>query len=152
MDNVTYPHKSPSLKMCLGKQFQKSFCCDLFFVLMIALKVIKIHFRSNFLENYVFETEKTNGKWKGTKYHSVVCRSSVVAIQHWQARNNMLGNVSCVMAVVCKQVQQLSTTCNRVSKRMQHVTSNSVGSCWPTMLHPFAQGVIYVLHLRWYSK
>ena len=30
MDNVTYPHKSPSLKMCLGKQFQKSFCCDLF--------------------------------------------------------------------------------------------------------------------------
>ena len=25
-------------------------------------------------------------------------------------------------------------------KQMQHVTSNNVGSLWPTMLHPFAWG------------
>ena len=33
--------------------------------------------------------------------------------------------------------QQYVTTCNRVSracKRAQHVTSNNVGSCWPTVL------------------
>ena len=37
--------------------------------------------------------------------------------------------------------QQHPTTCNRVCKRTQHVTSNNVGSCWPTMLRPFARGL-----------
>ena len=32
--------------------------------------------------------------------------------------------------------QQLPTTHN---KRTQHVTSNDVGSCWPTMLRPYGQ-------------
>ena len=36
--------------------------------------------------------------------------------------------------------QQHPTTCNRVCKRTQHVTSNNVGSCWPTMLRPFERG------------
>ena len=31
-----------------------------------------------------------------------------------------------------------ATTCNRLHKRTQHVTSNNVGSCWSTMLRPFA--------------
>ena len=35
---------------------------------------------------------------------------------------------------------QQATTCNRVCKRTQHVTSNNVGSCWPTMLRPFVRG------------
>ena len=33
-----------------------------------------------------------------------------------------------------------ATTCNKVYKRMQHVSSNNVGSCWPGKLCPFAQG------------
>ena len=37
--------------------------------------------------------------------------------------------------------QQHPTTCNRMCKRTQHVTSNNVGSCWPTMLRPFARGL-----------
>jgi len=37
--------------------------------------------------------------------------------------------------------QQHPTTCNRVCKRTQHVTSNNVGSCWPSMLRPFARGL-----------
>ena len=37
--------------------------------------------------------------------------------------------------------QQHPTTCNRVCKRTQHVTSNSVGSCWSTMLRPFARSL-----------
>ena len=37
--------------------------------------------------------------------------------------------------------QQHPTTCNRVCKRTQHVTSNNVGSCWPTMLRPFTRGL-----------
>ena len=36
--------------------------------------------------------------------------------------------------------QTFATTCNRVCKRTQHVTSDNVGSCWPTMLRPFARG------------
>ena len=94
----------------------------------------------------------------------------------------MLGVVACVLAMVCKRMQQLptmleelckliqhccamlrrsrnkrnlgscwlksltgfefcATTCNRVCKRTQHVTSNNVGSCWPTMLRLFAWGL-----------
>ena len=34
--------------------------------------------------------------------------------------------------------QQHPTTCSRVCKRTQHVTSNNVGSCWSTMFRPFA--------------
>ena len=39
--------------------------------------------------------------------------------------------------------QQHPTTCHRVCKRTQNVTSKNVGSCWPTMLRPFAQGLKY---------
>ena len=38
------------------------------------------------------------------------------------------------------KLSQQHATCNRVRKRTQHVTSDSVGSCWPTMLRPFARG------------
>ena len=38
-------------------------------------------------------------------------------------------------------MQQHPTTCNRVCKPTQHVTSNNVGSCWPTMLCPFARSL-----------
>ena len=37
--------------------------------------------------------------------------------------------------------QQHPTTCNRVCKRTQHITSNNVGICWPKILHPFARGL-----------
>ena len=37
--------------------------------------------------------------------------------------------------------QQHATTCNRVCKRTQRVTSNNVGSCWPTKFRPFAWGL-----------
>ena len=37
--------------------------------------------------------------------------------------------------------QQHPTTCNRMCKRTQHVTSNNVGSCWPTMLRLFSRGL-----------
>ena len=35
--------------------------------------------------------------------------------------------------------QQHAITCNRVYIRTQSVTFNNVGSCWPTMLRPFAR-------------
>ena len=41
--------------------------------------------------------------------------------------------------------QQHPTTCNRVCKRTQHVTSNKVGNCGSTMLHPFALSPILTL-------
>ena len=44
--------------------------------------------------------------------------------------------------------QQHPTTCNRVCKRTQPVTSNIVESCWPTMLRPFARGFIERFHSR----
>ena len=47
---------------------------------------------------------------------------------------------------VSNVAQQLPTTrniitCNSVCKRTQHVTSNNVRSCGPTMLRPFALGI-----------
>ena len=33
-----------------------------------------------------------------------------------------------------------ATTCNKVYKRTQHVSSNNVRSCWPGKLCPFARG------------
>ena len=43
--------------------------------------------------------------------------------------------------------QQHPTTGNRVCKRTQHVTSNNVGSCWPTVLRQFARGLKLVFPL-----
>ena len=34
-----------------------------------------------------------------------------------------------------------ATTCNRVCKQTQHVTSNNVGSRWPTRLCPFVRSL-----------
>ena len=45
--------------------------------------------------------------------------------------------------------QQHPTTCNRVCKRTQHVTSNNVGSCWSTMLRPFARSLRLASCLFW---
>ena len=36
---------------------------------------------------------------------------------------------------------QHATTCNRVCKRTQHLSSNNVGSYWPTVLRQFAWGL-----------
>ena len=44
-----------------------------------------------------------------------------------------------------KNTQEHQTTCNRVCKRTQHVASNNFGSCWPTMLCPFARGLTHML-------
>ena len=43
--------------------------------------------------------------------------------------------------------QQHPTTCNRVCKRTQHVTSNNVGSCWSTVLRSFARSLIPSLQI-----
>ena len=37
--------------------------------------------------------------------------------------------------------QQHLSSCNGVCKRTQHVTSTNLGSCWSTMLRPFARGL-----------
>ena len=37
------------------------------------------------------------------------------------------------------RLQQDAATCNRLWKWTQHVTSINFGSCWPTMLRPFAR-------------
>ena len=53
-----------------------------------------------------------------------------------------LGVVGWKVWPVSNFAQQHATTCNRVCKRTQHVTSNNVGSCWATMLRPFARSLI----------
>ena len=44
---------------------------------------------------------------------------------------------------VRNNTQQHPTTCNRVCKRTQQITSNNVWSCWPAMLRPFARGFTF---------
>ena len=53
----------------------------------------------------------------------------------------MLGVVDWKVWPVSNFAQQHPTTCNRVCKRTQHVSSNNVGSCWPTRLRPFERGL-----------
>ena len=66
--------------------------------------------------------------------------SNIVALRLGdQATKEMLGVVDWNVWPVSNFAQQHLTTCNRVCKRTQHVTSNNVGSCWPTMLRPFAR-------------
>ena len=48
--------------------------------------------------------------------------------------------------------QQHPTTSNRMCKWTQHVTSNNVGSCWPTMLRPFAWGFKPFFYSKQFSK
>ena len=57
----------------------------------------------------------------------------------------LLGEKFDQFQTLCNNSQQHPTTCNRVCKRTQHVTFNSVGSCWSTMMRPFAR----VLKLTW---
>ena len=46
---------------------------------------------------------------------------------------------------VSNLAQQHTTTCYRVSKQMQHGTSNNVWSFWPAMLRQFAWGLMVFL-------
>ena len=49
----------------------------------------------------------------------------------------------------CIYSQQPTTTCNRACKRTQHVTTNNVGSCCPTILRPFAKG--FMANIRFWT-
>ena len=57
---------------------------------MIASKVIKIHFQSNFLENYVFETENERALSITLRYAGVLLQPSNID----RLETTMLGNVS----------------------------------------------------------
>ena len=65
--------------------------------------------------------------------------------QCWELLANSVASVCTGLKLwpVSNFAQQHPTTCNRVCKRTQHVTSNNVGSCWPTMLPPFARGFTF---------
>ena len=63
------------------------------------------------------------------------------ATLHDHGIKEMLGVVGWKVWPVSNFAQQHATTCNGVCKRTQHVTSNNVGSWWPTTLRPFAQGL-----------
>ena len=44
-----------------------------------------------------------------------------------------------------------STNMQQVCRGIPHVTSNNVGSCWPTMLHPLARGLIIYIFTKSYT-
>ena len=47
--------------------------------------------------------------------------------------------------------QQHPTACQRVCKGTQHVKSNNVGSCWPTVLRPLARGLLIYIFTKFYT-
>ena len=51
-----------------------------------------------------------------------------------------------VVATARNNTQQHATRCSN-GRSMYTVTSNSVGSCWPTMLRPFARGFTLVVSI-----
>ena len=72
------------------------------------------------------------------------CQSFVAIALEPKTSYNIVGSC-CVRLHVPKSLTgfklfattELPTTRNRLCKRTQHLTSNSVGSCWPTMLRGF---------------
>ena len=79
--------------------------------------------------------------WPQQCWKSCANGSNIVALRFGDHRTKeMLEVVGWKVWPVSNFAQQHPTTCNRVWKRTQHVTSNNFGSCWPTMLRPFAWG------------
>ena len=85
--------------------------------------------------------------WPQQFWKSCANRSNVVALRFGDhGTKEMLGVVGWKVWPVSNFAQQHPTTCNRVCKRTQHVlTFNNVGSCWLTMMRPFAR----VFKLTW---
>ena len=64
--------------------------------------------------------------------------SNIVALRLGDhGTKEMLRVVGSEVGPVSNFAQQHATTCNRVCKRTQHVTSNNFESCWSTTLRPF---------------
>ena len=84
--------------------------------------------------------------WPQQRWRSCANGSNIVALRFGDhATKQMLGVVGWNVWPVSNFAQQHATTPNRVCKRMQHVTSNNVGSCWPTMLPSCALGLTKAL-------
>ena len=64
-----------------------------------------------------------------------LCKRCVMSVRG----PNIVGRVGSCWLKSLSGFKLCATTRNRVCKRTQHVTSNNVGSCWPTMLRPFAR-------------
>ena len=80
--------------------------------------------------------------WPQQCWKSCANGSNIVALRFGDhGTKEMLGVVGWKVWPVSNFAQQHPTTCNRVCKRTQHVPSNKVESCWPTMLCPFARGL-----------
>ena len=78
--------------------------------------------------------------WPQQFWKSCANRSNIVALRFGDhGTKQMLGEKFDQFQTLCNNSQQHPTTCNRVCKRTQHVTSNNVGSCWPTIMRPFAR-------------
>ena len=91
---------------------------------------------------------RNESAWPQQCWKSCANGSNIVALRFGDhGTKEMLGVVGWKVWPVSNFVQQHATTsktCNRVCKRTQHVNSNrNVGSCWPTMLRPFARGFKY---------
>ena len=72
---------------------------------------------------------------------TLLCHASAITEQKkcWEF---LLGEKFDRFQTLRNNTQQHPTTYNRVCKRTQHVTSNNVRSCWPTMLRPCARGLM----------
>ena len=80
--------------------------------------------------------------WPQQCWKSCANGSNIVALRFGDyGTKEMLGVVGWKVWPVSNFAQQHATTSNRVCKRTQHVTSNHVGSCWSTMLRPFARSL-----------
>ena len=105
-----------------------------FVVVVLCLLVIVVG-------HYTYVHEHFSVNTQLTKYLSLLSCVQTDATLPILLANN--GGSCCVRLHAAKSLtgfKLCATTCNRVWKRTQHVTSNNVGSCWPTLLLPFARG------------
>ena len=97
-----------------------------------------------FARGFKFDSHLSTCPWPQQCWKSCANGSNIVALRFGDhGTKEMLGVVGWKVWPVSSLAQQLPTTCNRVCKRTQHVTSSNVGSCWPTTLCPLARGFSY---------
>ena len=94
------------------------------------------------LWRYCFQRDHVWCAWVAPTLFKELCKR----IQHcratlrWSRNQRNVGSCWLKTLTGFNLRTQLQTTCNKVRKRTQYITSNHVGSCWPTKLRLFAQG------------
>ena len=97
---------------------------------------------------WLWRWAKAREKHPGDKVGTIIMCTSMLWLKVMPSKANRRNNSQqcCIRLHGAKRLTSFKLCANRVGKRTQHGISNNAGSCWPTMLYPFAQGLTSIAH------